>query len=101
MKQRLSRGRKLLTDEVTVFVQGMLKRTTPGRVFTLGVIAALPAFTVSASAATIGATAGKTVAVAKAAASVGFAGVIFGPLLGILGGWLGARLSIEKHPVAA
>ncbi len=96
VKQRLSRGRKLLTDEVTVFVQGMLKRTTPGRVFTLAVVAALPAFTVSANAAAMGATAGKTVAAAKAAASMGFAGAIFGPLLGILGGWLGARISIEN-----
>jgi RNA polymerase sigma factor (sigma-70 family) len=96
VKQRLSRGRKLLTDEVTVFVQGMLKRTTPGRIFTLVVIAALPAFTISASATTIGATTGKSAAAAKAAASVGFAGAIFGPLLGLLGGWLGVRLSIEN-----
>jgi len=96
VKQRLSRGRKLLTDEVTAFVQGMLKRTTPGRIFTLAVITALPAFTVSASAAAIGATTGKSVAAAKTAASVGFAGAIFGPLVGILGGWLGARISIEN-----
>ena len=96
VKQRLSRGRKLLTDEVTVFVQGMLRRTTPGRVFTLAVIAALPAFTASASAAAIGATTAKTVAAAKAAPSVSFAGALFGPILGLLGGWLGARISIEN-----
>jgi len=96
VKQRLSRGRKLLTEEVRALVEGMLKRTAPGKAFTLGVITALPAFTISAKAATLGAAASKGGAAAKAAASLGFAGAIFGPLLGILGGLLGARMSIEN-----
>jgi len=53
VKQRLSRGRKLLTDEVAAFVEGTLKRTTPGKVFTLGVLAALPVLATSAKAATV------------------------------------------------
>lgn len=57
VKQRLSRGRKLLTEEVTAFVEGTLVRTNPGEAFTLSVLAALPAMTVSAKAATVGAAA--------------------------------------------
>ena len=53
VKQRLSRGRKLLTDEVAAFVEGTLKRTTPGKVFTVGVLAALPVLATSAKAATV------------------------------------------------
>ncbi len=96
VKQRLSRGRKLLADEVTALVKGVLKRTKPGKAFTLAVMAALPGFTVSASAASVGISAGKSLAAAKAATLAGFAGTIFGPLFGLLGGWLGARISIES-----
>ena len=96
VKQRLSRGRKLLADEVTALVEGVLKRTKPGKAFTMAVIAALPAFTVSASAASLGVSAGKSVAGSKTATLAGLAGSIFGPLFGLLGGWLGARISIES-----
>ncbi len=95
VKQRLSRGRKMLTGEVTTFVESMLTRTSPGKAFTLGVIAALPALAISAKAATVGVTASKGTAVAKSAATVGFAGAIFGPLLGILGGLLGSMIGVE------
>src|SRR5213594_2500338 len=57
VKQRLSRGRKMLHEQVATFVAGALRRSTPGKRFTLGVIAALPALATSATAATIGATA--------------------------------------------
>jgi RNA polymerase sigma factor (sigma-70 family) len=60
VKQRLSRGRKLLTDEVAAFVEGTLERTTPGKTFTLGVLAALPAIALSAKAVTVGATTAKS-----------------------------------------
>ena len=42
VKQRLSRGRKLLHEEVLAFVEGALERTAPGKNFTIGVLAALP-----------------------------------------------------------
>jgi RNA polymerase sigma factor (sigma-70 family) len=96
VKQRLSRGRKLLTEEVAAFVEGTLKRTTPGKAFTLGVLAALPVWTASSSAATVGATAAKGSITAKAAASVGLMGAILGPIVGLLGGLLGAKLAIEN-----
>jgi RNA polymerase sigma factor (sigma-70 family) len=58
-RQRLSRGRAMLAERVAAFVEGTLERTTPGKAFTLGVMAALPGITVSAKAATVGATAAK------------------------------------------
>src|SRR5436309_8510005 len=68
VKQRLSRGRKLLHEQVLAFVEGALERTNPGKAFTIGVVAALPAFTVSGKAATFGAAAAKGGTTAKAAA---------------------------------
>lgn len=43
VKQRLSRGRKMLKEQALAFVEGALSRSTPGKVFTAAVIAALPA----------------------------------------------------------
>lgn len=47
VKQRLSRGRKMLQEQVAAFVEGALRRSVPGKAFTLGVVAALPALTAS------------------------------------------------------
>ena len=52
VKQRLSRGRKLLQEQFLAFVAGALKQTNPGRTFTLGVIAALPLLATTAKSAT-------------------------------------------------
>jgi len=57
VKQRLARGRKILQERVLSFVEGALSRSTPGRVFTLSVLAALPVMVTPAKAAGIGATA--------------------------------------------
>jgi len=85
VKQRLSRGRKQLTAEVTTFVEGALARTNPGKAFTLGVLAALPvALTASARAATLGATAVKGAATAKAAAGLGGFAALLSPVLGLI-----------------
>jgi RNA polymerase sigma factor (sigma-70 family) len=96
VKQRLSRGRKLLTEEVTAFVEGTLARTNPDKAFTLGVLAALPVFATSAKAAAMGATAVKGSAAAKAAASLGIFSAIFAPVIGILTGVLGTRINIDS-----
>ena len=58
VKQRLSRGRKLLQEQVLSFVEGALGKTTPGKAFTLHVVAALPLLA-AAQSATVGATAAK------------------------------------------
>ncbi len=96
MKQRLSRGRKLLHEQVLAFVEGALERTNPGKAFTIGVLAALPAFTVSASAATAGATAANGSATAKAAAATGLLGAILAPVLVLFGTWVGYRMSLDS-----
>jgi RNA polymerase sigma factor (sigma-70 family) len=60
VKQRLSRGRKMLHEQVLAFVEGALKRTNPGNAFTLSVVAALPLLATTAKSATAGATAAKS-----------------------------------------
>jgi RNA polymerase sigma factor (sigma-70 family) len=102
VKQRLSRGRKLLAGEVTAFVEGALKLSTPGKAFTLGVLAALPLMTTSAKAAAIAATAAKGSAAAKTA---GFASLFSGigaPILILLGTYFGYKLEIDtaRSPAA-
>src|SRR5262249_9910885 len=95
VKQRLSRGRKLLQEQVLAFVEGALERTNPGKAFTVGVMAALPAFAISAKAATLGAAAAKGTATAKVAATSGILGAILGPLMIFFGNYLGYRMSLD------
>jgi RNA polymerase sigma factor (sigma-70 family) len=96
-RQRLSRGRKLLQEQVLAFVEGALERTNPGQAFTLGVLAALPiTLASSAKAATAAAAAkGGAVATGTSFASVVF-GVLCGPALGFLFGFLGWREAVKN-----
>ena len=91
-KQRLSRGRKLLADEITAFVEGALKRSAPGTAFTFAVLAGLPATTSSAKAAVVATVAGTS---AKAAVSSGLFNAVLGPLLMFLGTYFGYKLDHE------
>lgn len=95
-KQRLSRGRKLLQEQVASFVEATLRQSTPGRTFTLGVMAALPLMTTSAAAATIGTTAAKGTAAATGASFLAVLGAILGPVLGCLGAWMGFKANLES-----
>jgi RNA polymerase sigma factor (sigma-70 family) len=94
VKQRLSRGRKLLHEQVLAFVEGTLGRTNPGKAFTLGVLAALPLVTTSAKPAVVGAVAVKGTAAAKAAASVGLVTAILGPVVIFVSTWFGYKLDV-------
>lgn len=93
--QRLSRGRKLLQEEVLAFVEGALKRTNPGKAFTLGVITALPLLTTTAKAATVGTAAAKSGSIATGLGALlqTFLKIIvpIGPFV-TLGGWLGYKM---------
>jgi RNA polymerase sigma factor (sigma-70 family) len=71
VKQRLSRGRKLLQEQFLAFVAGALKQTSPGKAFTLGVIAALPLLATTAKAATVGTALAKHGSVAAKTTSTG------------------------------
>jgi RNA polymerase sigma factor (sigma-70 family) len=95
-RQRLSRGRKLLQEQVALFVEGALRQSTPGRAFTLGVIAALPLMTVSATAATIGSAVAKSGAVTTGASFLGVLSVLLGPVVGCVGAWIGIKASLDN-----
>jgi len=65
VRQRLSRGRKLLEEEVSAFLAGALARSAPGAVFTMSVVAMLPALTMTGKAVGLGTVAAKGGAMAK------------------------------------
>ena len=96
VKQRLSRGRKLLQEQVLAFVEGALEHTSPGKAFTLGVLAVLPIMTTSAKAAVVGAAAAKGSVVVKSAGFAGLFKTIFGPVLPVLGIYFDYRLNRES-----
>jgi len=96
VKQRLSRGRKLLQEQFLAFVEGALAQTNPGPAFTLSVLSALPALSLSAKAATLGAAAAKGTAAAKSVGIVGVLGAILSPLLAIFGNYASYRMSMDE-----
>ena len=96
VKQRLSRGRKLLHEQVLAFVEGALERSNPGKAFTLTVVAALSGITLSAQAASLGVAAAKSGAAAKSAGALGLLAAICSPLLIVFGNYLGYRIGIDE-----
>ena len=97
VKQRLSRGRKLLHEEVMAFVEGTLSRSAPGQAFSDAVLAVLPA----APAATAGlGMASKGTAAAKS----GLLGLLSAPMIavvsGLAGGIVANWLVVRAAPTA-
>jgi RNA polymerase sigma factor (sigma-70 family) len=95
VKQRLSRGRKLLHERIAVFVEGALARSGPGTAFTLAVVAALPSTSSTAAAAAVGATAAKGGALAKWAAFAAICNALLSTIFGFAGTYLFYRMSLE------
>ena len=95
-RQRLSRGRKLLQEQVALFIEGALRMSTPGRAFTLGVLAALPLMKTSATAATLGTAAAKGGAAATGLSWLAVGSALIGPIIGCLGAWLGVKASLDS-----
>jgi len=93
-RQRLSRGRRMLKENVAALVEETLGRTRPGKVFTVAVIAALPALTAQTASAAIAGVAAKGSVAAKSAGMLSLMGAALGPLLGLLGSIIGIRASI-------
>ena len=91
VKQRLSRGRRLLQEEIAAFVEGALERTNPGKAFTLGVLALLPAYSLPTTAA--GLASAKGGMTAKAAAGV--SGLLLSPMVVFAGLYSGYRLGLD------
>jgi RNA polymerase sigma factor (sigma-70 family) len=96
VKQRLARGRELLRQEIATIVERGLRQSSPGRAFTLAVVAALPEISGSAKAATITVVAAKGAGATQAAGWIGSIGAVFGPLAGLLGAWFGYSMSLKS-----
>lgn len=96
VKQRLARGREMLKGHVATLVEGALARTRPGRAFTIAVLAALPALAPQASAAAVVGAVAEGAAGKSALTATSAAGMVLGPLLGVLGAVVGIRASLEN-----
>lgn len=93
VRQRLSRGRKLLQAEVAAFVEGTLARTAPNPAFALGVLTALPHLPTVAGASALG---GTTLKSGAAVASAGLLTLLKSLLIKFVpaaaGAWLMMKL---------
>jgi RNA polymerase sigma factor (sigma-70 family) len=99
VKQRLSRGRAMLRDEVAALVESTLARTKPGAAFTVSVLVALPM--VSATSATAALAAGAVTSTSAAAAGKGILaklgfGELIGPGIGLVCAYLGTRAAASS-----
>jgi zinc protease len=105
VKQRLSRGREMLRDEVAATIENVLRRSAPGAAFLLSVMAAVHGLGVAtASAAAIGAFGKSATPVLATSAKAGTLSALFGSLLGLLGAtfgtwasWQTARFPRERN----
>ena len=103
VKQRLSRGRAMLREEMAALVESALTRSRPTAAFTASVMGALTLGT--GSSASAAGTAGPIVATAakSVAGSLG-AGAVAGPLAGLLTAWLSSKavgLTARSEPERA
>jgi len=92
--QRLSRGRKLLHEQVLAFVESTLTRTNPGPTFASGVLSALPITSATMGKSALrAATATKAAAATKSAELLGMLGNVFWPVTAIL---VTLKLAVES-----
>ncbi|HEY2342915.1 MAG TPA: RNA polymerase sigma factor [Chthoniobacteraceae bacterium] len=96
VKQRLSRGRAMLRQQVSVLVENTLQRTRPGPAFTLAVLAVVAATAQQSAAAATLLAAVKTSAPAKAAFVLAPFVAFSGGLVGLLGAWFGMKSAAES-----
>jgi RNA polymerase sigma factor (sigma-70 family) len=102
VKQRLSRGRAMLREEMAALVESALTRSRPTAAFTASVMGALTLGT--GSSASAAGTAGPIVATAKSVAGSLGAGAVAGPLAGLLTAWLSSKavgLTARSEPERA
>jgi RNA polymerase sigma factor (sigma-70 family) len=86
VKKRLSRGRKLLQEEVLTFVENTLRQTAPKPAFSRAVLAALPM--AGPAAAASGGAAGQTAAAAKSGSFAAWLSPFVSIISGITAHWL-------------
>ncbi|UUA71189.1 RNA polymerase sigma factor [Cellvibrio sp. QJXJ] len=92
VKQRLSRGRKLLQKAMVTFVENTLAKSTQGAVFTLAVMAAITSISPPVKAAAMGAGAIKTGSLFKWASLV----VVLAAFSGIVSSFFGVRAGFDQ-----
>lgn len=93
VKQRLSRGRKLLQQAMSSFVEEALTSTKPGVAFTAGVMTLISSIAPpAAKAATIGASAAKTSSVIGTTAVFAF----LASISGLISSFFGIRASLDQ-----
>ncbi len=85
VKQRLSRGRSMLREQVQHVVEGTLRRSRPGVALTVAIMAGL-----ASGKAAWGATASAAGLTLAKTTSAGAMGLIAGPVIGTAGGLAGA-----------
>jgi zinc protease len=106
-KQRLSRGREMLRENLAETVEGVLKKSKPGRALTLRIMTGVAALSVALKATSTASAAGLGPSLAKGAAS-GIAataakaaiggGALCGVAGGLAGAWLGTWLPAQLAP---
>lgn len=102
VKQRLSRGRAMLREQVAELVEHTLTRSRPSKSFTLAVLAGLGIVAKDSGMAMAGTTAsvaGKSaMGITAAALPAGTMGAALGTAGGLAGGWLGTWLPAQMAP---
>ena len=96
VKQRLSRGRKMLKGSLSTIVADTLARTGPKKAFTIAVVAALPALAPQAATAGVVAVAAKGSAAPKTVGALTSSAGVLGSLGGLIGGLFGTWVSIVR-----
>lgn len=92
VKQRISRGRKLLRDAMSVFVEDTLTQSKPGTAFTVAVMSIISSISPPAKAALLGASAAKTGSLIKLTGLL----TLMASLSGVIGSWFSVRASLAQ-----
>ena len=101
IKQRLSRGRELLRQEVALLIEDTLEATLPGPAFTAGIITAISTLAITHTATAVGAGGAAAATTGKTLGLVGFVklfGILAGPVLGFTFGLFGVWSGIYRSP---
>jgi RNA polymerase sigma factor (sigma-70 family) len=92
VKQRLSRGRKLLKSAMSSFVEDGLKNSKPGAAFTAVVMSAVSGIAPPAKAAMLGTGVAKTTSLFKLATTLTFLAAVSG----LISSFFGLRASLDQ-----
>lgn len=96
VKQRLSRGRKMLKEQAMSFVEGALSRSTPGKLFTVGVLSALATISPPAKAAGIGAAAAAVGKSAGGIAKTTLLAAVLASVSGLISSVMALRMNLNQ-----